>query len=304
MDCLVTKLKGAVNDDTLSQLGVLHLFQPYVKSESNDYIFMRLIAGDKPITVRTDGTLKVHGFSTDASSLLIEANHAEEFHVVNKVGGSNIWIDGVYDIKYLQLGSQLFYSQREYDVLGYVKLLRGLFIGQSPTVETTVTLDANDLQNAWFISIPNEYTISNIRKLLDNKDIISLRLSAEKSQNFTMDDFQNFNNLQELYNVPGNFSKLPKSIRLYTQTESSTYTGSVEDFVANQRSAGRTSGAVKLVWMKYFKGITFEGKILQTWWSEKGYSENDGFISWGSSITVTNVQPESYVAPDSYNVLL
>lgn len=107
MECLVTKLKGVVNDDSLNQLGVLHLFQPYNPSANNTSTFLRIIAGNNNITIKTDGKITEGG----SNSIIAYANTERAIHIENKVGGTNIWIDSVYDIKYLQTSEQFFFQK-------------------------------------------------------------------------------------------------------------------------------------------------------------------------------------------------
>ncbi len=298
MECLVTKLKGVVNDDSLNQLGVLHLFQPYNPSANNTSTFLRIIAGNNNITIKTDGKITEGG----SNSIIAYANTERAIHIENKVGGTNIWIDSVYDIKYLQTSEQFFFSKREFDSLCSNKNLRGFMTYSAIPEQYQFTADGSSFKNMQFIALPKEIIISNERKIIENKSIISF---YHIGTTLKIEDFQNIDTVQSLDYIGGDFSKLPKNIRQFTQTSAATYTGTVEDFVQNMRTSDRTTGAIKFVWIKTANGITFENKQLNTYWSEKGYTENDGFISWdSSSITITNTQPESYVAPEDYRILL
>ena len=295
MECLVTKLKGVVNDDSLNKLGVLHLFQPYYEEANVDTMYMKIITGNSPVTVTVDGTI-----NSTQSSITIPALSSSGFTVNNKKGGTNIWVENIYDVKLLQLGRQYFYSQRELDALFYSKNCKGISFNVTIPEAPDYTVDVKNMMNLLYF-VPRNISITNIREILKNKALVYV----EYSSGLKIEDFQNFENIQHLGQMGGDFSKLPKSIREYNQSNASVYSGSIEELVANQRTAGRTTGAIKVIWLKTLQQVTFEGKVMANWWSDKGYSKNDGFISWDdSTITVGEEQPASYVAIDSQETII
>lgn len=296
MECLVTKLKGVVNDDSLNQLGVLHLFQPYNEDANDNTKYMFIITGDNPVTLNSD-----FGFDEiEEKTFTVEANSARGFHVSNNVKGNNVWLQNVYDIKAIQISDQKFYTQRELDALIHSKTLKKLYVN---SMQENMSVDANDLLGLTYIILQNNSVkITNIRRILQNKNLINVSLGVQNTKDLSIDDFQDYENLQRLSFAGGDFTKLPKSIREYNYSITYEHTGTVEDFVANQRLLGRATGAVKITWIKSMVGVTFESTELKTWWENKGYIKNDGFISWDSStITVGETQPESYVAPEPIN---
>ena len=292
MDCLVTKLKGVVNDDSLNQLGVLHIFQPYKEDADANSKYLQIITGDNPVTLRSD-----FGFDEGENSYTVAANSVREFHVSNNAKGNNVWIQNVYDIKGIQMSDQKFYTQRELDALIHSKTLKKIYVN---SMQENMSVDANDLLGLTYIVFPNNSVkITNVRKILQNKNLIFVSLGVQNSKDLSIDDFQDYENLQLLSFAGGDFTKLPKSIRDYNYSATYEHTGTVEDLVANQRLLGRTTGAIKITWIKSMVGVTFESTELKTWWKNKGYTKNDGFISWDSStITVGETQPESYIAPE------
>ena len=295
MDCLVTKLKGVVNDDSLNQLGVLHIFQPYKENANNNSKFLQIITGTNPVTLSSD-----FGFDEGEKTYTVRANSVREFHVSNNAKGNNVWIQNVYDIKGIQMSDQNFYTQRELDALIHSKTLKKLYINST---QENMSVDANDLLGLTYIIFQsNSVKITNVRKILQNKNLISASLGVQNTKDLSINDFQDYENLQRLSFAGGDFTKLPKSIREYNYSITYEHTGTVEGFVTNQRLLGRTTGAIKITWIKTMVGVTFESTELKTWWENKGYTKNDGFISWDSStITVEETQPESYVDPESFN---
>ena len=297
MDCLITKLKVVVNDDSLNQLGVLHIFQPYKEDADINSKFLRIITGTNPVTLRSD-----FGFDEGENTYTVEANSIREFHVSNNAKGNNVWIQNVYDIKGIQMSDQKFYTQRELDALIHSKTLKKIYVN---SMQENMLVDANDLLGlTYIILLNNSVKITNVRKILQNKNLICVSLGAQNTKGLSIDDFQDYENLQRLSFAGGDFTKLPKSIRDYDYSATYEYTGTVEDLVANQRLLGRTTGAIKITWIKSMVGVTFESTELKTWRKNKGYTKNDGFISWDSStITVGETQPESYVRTEAFDSL-
>ena len=297
MDCLVTKLKGVVNDDSLNQLGVLHIFQPYKEDEDANSKYLQIITGTNPVTLSSD-----FGFDEGENPCTIAANSVRGFHVSNNVKGNNVWIQNVYDIKGIQMGDQNFYTQRELDALIHSKTLKKLYVR---SMQENMSVDANDLLGLTYIVFSNNSVkVTNVRRILQNKNLIYVSLGVQNTKGLSIDDFQDYENLQQLSYAGGDFTKLPKSIRNYDYSVTYEHTGTVENLVANQRLLGRTTGAIKISWIKSMVGVTFESTELKTWWENKGYTKNDGFISWDSStITVGETQPESYVSPEKFDSL-
>lgn len=295
MDCLVTKLKGVVNDDTLNQLGVLHIFQPYKEDADKNSKFLQIITGTNPVTLSSD-----FGFDEGEKTYTVAANSVRGLHVSNNAKGNNVWIQNVYDIKGIQMSYQNFYTQRELDALIHSKTLKKLYVG---SMQENMSVDANDLLGLTFIMFTgNTVKITNVRKILQNKNLIYVNLGVQNTKGLSIEDFQDYENLQKLSYAGGDFTKLPKSIRDYDYSVTYEHTGTVEDLVANQRLLGRTTGAIKITWIKSMVGVTFESTELKTWWGNKGYTKNDGFISWDSStITVGETQPESYVSTEAFD---
>lgn len=297
MDCLITKLKGVVNDDSLNQLGVLHIFQPYKEDADTNSKYLQIITGTNPVTLSSD-----FGFDEGENPYIVAANSVRGFNVSNNAKGNNVWIQNVYDIKGIQMSGQNFYTQRELDALIHSKTLKKLYV---KSMQENMSVDANDLLGLTYIIFSgNSLKITNVRRILQNKNLIIVSLGIQNSKDLSIDDFQDYENLQRLSYVGGDFTKLPKSIRDYDYSVTYEHTGTIEDLVANQRLLGRTTGAIKISWIKSMVGVTFESTELKTWWENKGYTKNDGFISWDSStITVGETQPESYVSPEKFDSL-
>ena len=295
MDCLVTKLKGVVNDDSLNQLGILHLFQPYNEDANDNTKYMWINTGNNPVTIKSD-----IGCDDGSRNFTINANNARGFHISNNEKGNNVWIQNIYDIKGIRISSQKFFTQRELDALVHSKTLKKIYVN---SMQENMSVDANDLLGLTYIMFQDSSVkITNVRKILQNKNLISVSLGVQNTKDLSIDDFQDYENLQRLSFAGGDFTKLPKSIREYNYSITYEHTGTVEGFVTNQRLLGRTTGAIKITWIKTMVGVTFESTELKTWWENKGYTKNDGFISWDSStITVEETQPESYVDPESFN---
>lgn len=297
MDCLITKLKGVVNDDSLNQLGVLHIFQPYKEDADINSKYLLIITGANPVTLSSD-----FGFDEGEKTYTVGANSVRGFHVSNNAKGNNVWIQNVYDIKGIQMLYQNFYTQRELDALIHSKTLKKLYVS---SMQENMSVDANDLLGlTYIIFLGNSVKITNVRRILQNKNLIYVSLGIQNTKDLSIDDFQDYENLQHLSYAGGDFTKLPKSIRDYDYTTTYELTGTIEDLVANQRLLGRTTGAIHISWISSIVGVTFEKIELKEWWQSKGYTENSGFISWdNSTITVGETQPASYVSTEAFNSL-
>lgn len=228
MDCLVTKLKGIVNDDSLYGLGEIRISKSYADEFTQIGQSFR-IAFIKDATIRiigdgyfTDST----GSSNNGKTIECTANTAVNFYVSN--GNFEIALSDKYSIVYLGL------SKADEATGSY---------NYNKTKNIVGNLDA--LKYCTNMKTFVAGIISNIQG--------DLKILGYLPSLRTLDISQT--------KISGNISVLKCPLESLNIDRCANIIGSVESFVAAQRGAGRTTGSCKLN-VGSDSPITFDGSKL------------------------------------------
>lgn len=248
-NCLVTKLKGVVNNDNLEKLGVIKLQMTPYTSNSKYYLAFYLGANQHEITVK-DSTI-VSAISSGLTEK-IDDHHARYLGTATKRNGiievsSNsdtfVEIDNKYNLEYFSFGN----SRVTHIVGGLDKVSAGVKSIMISNYQDEI--NTNELLR--FTSI-EEFSIGSIFYSIvgDLSSIASLTalttFIANNAKNKISGDISTLGslvNLQDFF-VSGN-----KSI-----------TGSLEGFVAAQRAAGRETESTGIRFSVGIHNVTFNGE--------------------------------------------
>lgn len=268
-NCLVTKLKGVVNNPNLLPIGYVRL---HAKSISGAYTaenakLQITIKNGETCTISTPNggyfALSFAGLDTDRlATYTIKADSAVE-------GSSTV---------------VLFFANADYDILISNKYSIRILAG-SNTAKNVVTGDINDLKFS-----------DSIELLIVNNDWVGELSSLSNKQNLTQLNLEgtsvsgNINNLQSdtsltnitlnrANNIYGNIDDLGPltSLVSFFAADVAGISGTIEGFVAGQINSGKTTSTTNPTQMfRALSFATFNGQIYAT---ENNYC----YISWESA---------------------
>lgn len=305
-NCLVTKLKGSVQDNNLPELNTIYF--DYVGSKlssvTSDRCFIYLTTGGYPVNYTlktamhkdsTTGTLVTEGTVAANSNLILTA-------LISDLGTSDIKeflkLDGgVYDIVKLAMPGFSFVCALDFaptkrnniQCLQYAENLLcygGLDVDFNVVPNTVKCLSIGNTKDVNSISLdgcPSGVQIIVASKLLNG---------VLNGQIFIMSEYTK--SLQDLRVINGRVSGLitnaPTSLRSIAMN-GSAMTGAIEDWVALARAAGRTTGCIAFRSPDSAWNITYGGVALKNAGVPK---VNDwGYLTWTSdSMSWESSQPE------------
>ena len=313
MDCLVTKLKGTVNDNSLLPLGGMFF---KVVQNSDAQVNQRALI----FTTTKDTELSVVGGADNFVSSDMVSNPKDTINVNAYEGVNTYCKDGDYNIllkdKYslLELGSwatplctvgfnieDLAYcktlrvisaNQTEGNVEGDLSALAGLplryvSIGNKIKGDIKVINDIVWSENTeigggmpatFSVYSKNKEIVGKISELKTNTILTNLGFNGQTGISGSLSEiaakFPNLTNLNIPHtNITGSIKDITCPLT-YMGVYDSPMSGSLEEFVATQRGHGRTTGTCSNG--GYWTGnITFNGKPLG--------NEDEGEFSWTAS---------------------
>lgn len=160
-NCLVTKLKSTVNNDTLSILGKGKI---RINSESDCSMKFTLSAGVVLKTLDGSDKLRIAGLTSEpVSTLSFSVSQASNYNISFSAGDYYVTIDSVYSVNFIKInnsGSKI--VAREYTANNYI-----LFEVSSTASADCIDFDGYDFNNLKRITVENAgfvFDVSNLKK--------------------------------------------------------------------------------------------------------------------------------------------
>lgn len=262
-DCLVTKLKGVVDNDNLEKLGVLKINRVYNANETQNSAYLGVVRSEIPagktvvLKIIGDGYFAdTYGGASIGKEVEVSSEQSTAVrNLYTSNGNYEIEIHNKYDFRVNQLSKD--YHTKIDDVF-WTKIIG---INGEGYYGSLGSLDANkitsvNLADSQYGAVT--YTNEDIAKLIN---ITSFSVASERFERIDT------NTLGKLINLVG-------------ANQVSVLQGSIEDFVAEQRAGGRTtfSETLNLKWIGALGLVTFNGATIS--------NVQDGYITWTAS-TIT-----------------
>ena len=244
-NCLVTKLKGSVQNDNLPKYDTIILDYNGNKYGSSN-VFM-YIGSDIPGYVRINsktqmliGQTQYTEYTVMSRFTYIEFPDLQQGTPIQEV----IKITGVYHLTHMSLGRPLAFNKNSEQKTGLSSILNSnVIVGMSWRGE-----DPDKLPSGLRLLIINKsenYNDENINKLPSNS--IEFISSQAVSGNLQRVDINAIKDNDQLRNIQvrlfGDIAYLPIRSKIIG-TGTVLLTGAIEDLVSNMRSKGRVSGAI------------------------------------------------------------
>lgn len=271
-NCLVTKLKENVQNDNLPILNTIRI--DLLEAVNNDRLGNNetLLIATGASSVEINSTVPFHVGSSSANAVYqhtLRANTLQNFtfvktemptaYTVNAVTVSG----GIYDLKALTYYTNVgWFKINDNSSLKYATGL--LNQACTPGIEVWNTaeiliIDDKDAGDS-VISYPSILSESRTNiKMLWCLDLTA----AHKKPMFDIEGLVNVPNLEHLIaRYKGEINNLPLSVKALYATSSVT-TGSLEDFVADRRSRGKTSGCIAFYTPQYTWVVTYQNTAIK-----------------------------------------
>ena len=256
-ECLVTKLKTVVNDDSLEKLGYAKVSAVIPEGLSNDHSFVQ-VGFSKPSNVIVEkGSVK--NANVPSNNGIYNSNTV----AFNAEPGEFVIFIDKYNIQSIGplLGNTentLNIKDLEYSKLNAIRLIRGLY---------------GDIA------------------YLKNSDLVTVSLGCITDDSALYGDVSIFGRMARLEYlhldrrtaIYGDIASLGSCTHLeFFQGGGSKIKGSLESLVISQRNNGRTSGSINMPWAGACKGLTFNGTSI--------INKETNTLSWtASTITFNDV---------------
>ena len=269
-DCLVTKLKGVVDNPNLPTLGVITLD---LVSETNAYLAMSNADTEKPIEVEL---LQGSIVSANPDAVMLDSTHfkinsgaslytgvmTQENNMLVKARISNYY--GLSKLMYLASSNDI--DKILYTHITSLQIKPKLNFDVSKLVNLTNTRDLN-------IVASNNYLVGDFSGLKNLVQLTSFRLtdvSTDSEFKFNSAWLSNLVNLTdckvERCSAPGFTMRLSDFGRLVNLTilrlQDTNTAGTVEEFVAAQIAAGRTTCSGIAIGINMGRYVTFQGNPI------------------------------------------
>lgn len=292
-DCLVTKLKGTVQNDSLPILNTIRidLLEAVGNERLGNTETLLIATGDSPVVINSAVPFHVGSSSTQAVTNYTLAGNTLQNLVFVKTEMPTTYIanavtisGGIYDLQalvyYLNVG---WLNIKDNDSLKYASGLVSQVCTPSENAWDTskiIAINDKDAGNNT-VSYPSVFT----KPMTNIKMIWGLNMDGNGTKpmvgNNTIDNIPNVEHLIMRYN--GTILNLPLSIKALYVTSSLT-TGSLEEFVADRRSRGKTSGVIAFYTPQYTWVVTYQGtaiKDLDT--TTRPIIDNYSYFVWDAS---------------------
>jgi hypothetical protein len=265
-ECLVTKLKASVADDSLRVLGEFRFTKRKDVEPTADNAFMQIKSeSETEITILNDGYFcknsSTEQDTTKGKSVTVPANTDRSFFIS---AGSEVSIAPKYGITLLNINS-MEVDLSEFAYVNKISTVIALGSGIRGSVENFANIEHLKGISCGETNYKVYGNLEKIKNLAELKNI-----SVTKSH------------------VTGDITKcFGKSVELTTMSIADTdMTGSIDTLVAAQIAAGRSTGTIKIPFAKSCKGITFDGIALNANDNLPSLSASNQF-SWTADGTIT-----------------
>jgi hypothetical protein len=279
-NCLVTKLKGSVQNDNLPILGKIIIEIPQMEQTSNNSYMVVASAPNASVNMELVNSTVIDGFPAGADTFTISPNVIISGHITVTNSGQRVILDA-YNVRTIQQALAT-------NIIG----LESLNYGVPKRVHFENALDAVNmlkLKNieCLFSTVPS---VSNeaIQTFVDNNRetlvYTEFRLTSAV-----------INTLPKLSGTAisnTNIEDLPS--RLNFLYFGANCTGSVNTLIDNWRNAGRTSGKIQTPWLSNSVDTTIDtgsGSVSTTQWciDHNITAGRSVYLSWdANSLTITN----------------
>ena len=297
-NCLVTKLKSSVNNESLSKLNVLTIKTKASDSPTLNTQWINIGAsGNGSVSVNSTsvGLYQMEGISGPLLPYpqTILANAILNSHFENKDG--IIEVTGKYNISTFCVGENGTVRIKEiYGIPGTIEKFQITSIEESE-IDATKLANALNRSKISYLTLPT-VGITIVNKLSKNTvgefkalNNISNSLCLLFGNTIGLDDISNnvganYINIASLN--PGNLSSLAKLINV-TKIAFSDYkqnNGDIMDFINPWIQAGRTSGKINVLFLLGQQNITLNGQPITY---PEGVTNPSAYLNWTSDGTVT-----------------
>lgn len=299
-NCLVTKLKSSVNNESLSKLNVLTIKTKAIDSPT---LGTQLIA----IGASENGSVSVNstsvGFYQSGISgelipypITVQANTRIESHFENKDG--IIEVANKYNLNEIVVNvSGTIRIKEIYGIPGTIArlILRNIEEGEIDATKLSNSLNLGKLTNFLLPVKEGKLDVNMVNGISKNtvgefKAITSIDVSfCSLFDSIGLDDIANNVSATQISFAKlnaGNLSSLAKLTNL-TQVSFEDYeqnTGDIMDFINPWIQAGRTSGKIRVLWLLGQKNITLNGQPITY---PEGVTNPSAYLNWTSDGTVT-----------------
>lgn len=234
-NCLVTKIKGSVNNDNLPIFGKVKLLIEHVDNPTVDDKWFVLLAGSSPCKITFVNTAPIVGQYAGETEVTVPANTAFVQNI--DLSGNNIAI--IVDA-YSMAGFQ---QKHVIDIVDYRSLKYGDFIngdysGNNSDVKNKIAEIFNTRTGIKYLSnipVSDETVVRNAATLI----------SCRVTDPILIKDATNLLSCEIM--MTGNIEYIPASIK--NLGINNNVTGSVTALVNKFRAAGRTSGKIRVIWL-------------------------------------------------------
>lgn len=295
MDCLVTKLKGAVSDSSLKKLGEMRLTIHKVDEfSSKRYISINPGYNECILTLSNGYFTDSTGVENKGSKITLSQNTyntlyiskdeailsiSDKYCFVNFAlsGNNTISMDSFDDINYCKKNSLLTITRVMLnDDLSNLKLPDAINTIQLTYLDITGNVD-NLAKHTNFVSLSLMECLNITGSISAFQDMVNLEALSINQTKLTGDltMLQKLTKLKTLNltgcpNITGDISEIKSPVERL-EIANTPLTGSIESFVATQRSAGRTTGSLNNGDLGWPKGITFQSASV---------ANETGTLSW------------------------
>lgn len=294
-NCLVTKLKASVNNESLSKLNVLTIKIKASDSPTPTTQWINIKTTENGIASVNSENVGLYktGIAGELLSYPVNVpiNGILDSHFENKEGTIEIY--GKYNLSALNIGNNGFIRIKEiYGIPGTITRLSVLNIEENE-VDTTKLSNAINHSSLTYFNIQTS-SVEFINKL--NTNVVKEFVSIESLNpaffslfdNLSLNDIANNVNIRNLSAIlaKGNISSLAKLTKLEEIyfDNSQLHTGDIMDFINPWIQAGRTSGKIKVHWMLGQVNITLNGQPISY---PEGVTNQNAYLNWTSDGTVT-----------------
>lgn len=293
-NCLVTKLKSSVNNESLSKLNVLTIKIKAIESPTENSQYIALKASENgPVSINSSSVgLYQSGISGALRPYpcIINANTHLNGWAENKVG--IIEVTGKYNISQLILGQCG--TVRIKEIYGIPSTFERLILANIEEEECDVSKLINSINRgkATEISIRSSSFVNKLSKNTVGEFISIENINSWFCLMFNdlgLDDLANNTAIKDITFTSlkgGNLSSLAKLTNLTTIQfiDGKQNSGDIMDFINPWIQAGRTSGKIEVYWLLGQKNVTLNGSPITY---PEGVQNSRAYLNWTSDGTVT-----------------
>ena len=291
MECLITRLKGSVNNNDLPVFNVLNIVLGTYSGNRDDFYF-RIESGEEPITIKASSGYESLSGATVYEYSLPANSYAEGY--LNNVVGNTLSVESVYTFRSIRLNKGFssakitgMSSAGEYGSLEKIQLWDNILsVG-----------DLSDFKGLKAVVLGgNSSTINDMETFAPNNTGMVLLNGVTVSTSF----LSNMADLQNVDIVKGDVSLLPTGLRRFILDQNGT--GSIDGYVAKLRTAGKTSGSIKMEYAKTASNAYIGDISVKQYCIDNSITSNTTYLVWDSNtISITEIKPSDYVAPVNFN---